>query len=71
MKLKVWLPFLILFFFAGVIFKLPVMFYLPPVILFLMLISAAWQRIALDEVTYIRKWQYRRGFVGEEIPLKA
>ena len=70
MKLKVWLPFLILFFFAGVIFKLPVMFYLPPVILFLMLISAAWQRIALDEVTYTRKWQYRRGFVGEEIPLK-
>ncbi len=70
MKLKVWLPFLILFFFAGMMFKLPVMFYLPPFILMLLLISTAWQKIALDEVSYTRKWQYRRGFVGEEIPVQ-
>lgn len=69
MKLKVWLPFLIIFFFAGIIFKLPVMIYLPPVILLLLVISTVWQKVALDEIEYTRKWHYRRGFVGEDIPL--
>lgn len=69
MSLKIWWPFLVIFFVAGLIFRLETMIYLPPAIFFLIVVTTLWNRISLKDISYLRKWVYRRGFVGEEIPL--
>lgn len=69
MKLRNWLPFLLMFFVAGELFHLELFIFLPPAILVLILAATAWNRISLKSLTYTRKWFYRRGFPGEEVPL--
>ncbi len=69
MSIKNWWPFLAISFGVGLFFHLETLIYLPPAILILILISTGWNRLCLKDVSYERKWVFRRGFAGEEIPV--
>jgi len=69
MKPANWLPFLGIIFIAGILFRIPAFIYVPPAIAFLLLVSHYWNKSALQDVIYRRKWVYRKGFIGETLPV--
>ncbi len=70
MLLKNWAYALVLVFIIGTLTQAPwpVAFAVAAGFVFFVMVS--WRRHALDQVTYIRRWTYRRGFPGEQLTVK-
>ena len=71
MNIELWAALLCIFFALGALLKLPWLDYLATGISVILILSYFWQKKSLENVTYTRKWKYKRGFPGEEIDLKV
>ncbi|MDD5368338.1 MAG: DUF58 domain-containing protein [Anaerolineaceae bacterium] len=70
MRPSTWVPFLLVCFFGGAIFNIPVMLILSVSVGIILAVAGWWQRHSLDQVVYQRRWHFSRGFPGEETTLK-
>jgi uncharacterized protein (DUF58 family) len=66
-----WIPFFIGTFILGALFRLPFLMTLSASLAFIMAVMNWWRKRALDDISYIRKPFYRRGFKGETINMKV
>ena len=66
MKPKIWLPFLLIFFILGGFFHNSWLVVFSVAVTVILGLSWLWSNHALDQITYSRRWHYRRGFPGEE-----
>jgi uncharacterized protein (DUF58 family) len=66
-----WIPFFILTFILGALLQLPFLMTLSASLAFIMIVMNWWRRRALDNISYVRRPFYRRGFSGEVINLKV
>jgi uncharacterized protein (DUF58 family) len=69
MRIKLWLPLLILITVVGAIFHSTLWLTVSAMLLVIMGVTYWWREHALDHITYRRKWVYRRSFPGERSPL--
>lgn len=70
MHLKTWVPFLVMTFLGGAIFKSPLVITLSITLAIILGVAGWWRKHALDGIVYRRSWHYSRGFPGEETSLK-
>ena len=70
MALLRWSPFLVLFFFLGLILQSSWLVFFSVVVTVIIVLAYLWGSHALDQVIYHRHWRYRRGFPGEQFPVK-
>ena len=70
MALLRWSPFLVLFFFLGLILQSSWLVFFSVVVAVVIALAYLWGAHALDQVVYHRRWRYRRGFPGEQFPVK-
>ncbi|MBN2556516.1 MAG: DUF58 domain-containing protein [Anaerolineales bacterium] len=62
-----WLPFLAAAFILGALLDLPILSAFSAALAVLVVVVSFWHRHALDQVFYIRKPHYRKGFPGETL----
>lgn len=65
-----WIPVLVLFVIIGLLIRSIFVVALPVTIIILLVLSKWWQRHALDDVIYRRRFHYIRAFPDERFPLK-
>lgn len=70
MLIENWLPILLLIFLLGALFDLPWLVYFSAAVSGLLGLAWFWRGHALDNVHYMRRWRFRRGFPGERITLR-
>ncbi len=65
-----WYLLLVMFIILGVVFEMPWLILFCTSVLGVLALSHVWNRYALKDVVYRRVWRYRRGFTGEQLPLR-
>lgn len=71
MLIENWLPILLLTFLLGALFELPWLVYFSAATAALLSLAWFWRGHALDNLSYARRWRFRRGFPGEKITLRV
>jgi uncharacterized protein (DUF58 family) len=70
MSPRAWLPFLFMTLVMGLLLNWPIWMTVAASLLVVMLIASYWQRHALDNIRYHRRWHYTRAFPGERSMVK-
>jgi uncharacterized protein (DUF58 family) len=65
-----WLFFLLLIFLLGVFFQIPLLPTLATAVAVVIGVAYWWHKHALDNISYRRKFHYRRAFPDEEVPVR-
>lgn len=65
-----WYPVLGLAIFVGAIFNIPWLIYISAAVVLVVAAANLWCKKSLDQITYRRRWVYKRGFPGEKTQVR-